>query len=59
MTDQAEKDLVLVQLRMPAREYEEIREAARRSLRSANKEIQHRLRQSLATERTERDATAT
>ena len=59
MTDKAEKDLVLVQLRMPAREYEEIREAARRSLRSANKEIQHRLRQSLATERTERDATAT
>jgi hypothetical protein len=59
VTDQAEKDLVLVQLRMPAREYEEIREAARRSLRSANKEIQHRLRQSLATERTERDATAT
>ena len=58
MTDQAEKE-VLVQLRMPARDYEELREAAKRSLRSANKEVLHRLRQSLTAERTERDATAT
>jgi hypothetical protein len=49
VNDQAEKE-VLVQLRMPIRDYEQIREAAKRSLRSANKEVLHRLRQSLRTE---------
>jgi hypothetical protein len=52
----AEKE-VQVQLRMPARDYEAIREAGKRSFRSANKEALFRLRQSLTAERTEREAT--
>jgi hypothetical protein len=42
-----ENELVIVQLRMPASDYEAIRQAAKASFRSANKEVLFRLRQSL------------
>jgi hypothetical protein len=48
VTDQAEEEHVAVLLRMPARDYEAIKQAAERSCRSTNKEALFRLRQSLA-----------
>jgi hypothetical protein len=55
VNDQAE-ELVIVQLRMPARDYEATRQAAKASFRSANKEVLFRLRQSLTAEAASRQS---
>jgi hypothetical protein len=52
VTNPADEQLVILQLRMPAGDYEAIRQAAQRSYRSTHKEALFRLRQSFAVETT-------